>query len=107
MSKKPAIRPRQITDRFIRTICARLSANKRVRRNLPVWGRLHIDRQLPFLVVYRRPTDRSDPGTERLATSEASYLIASGRRNLQAGLGKLVQAVVETLGEPFGAFLLV
>jgi len=107
MSRKTPGRSHQITDRFIRTVCARLSANKRVRRNLPVWGRLHIDRQLPFLVVYRRPTDRSDPGTERLAASEASHLITSGQRSLQAGLAKLVQAVVETLGEPFGAFLLV
>jgi uncharacterized protein (TIGR02421 family) len=107
MSRKIPGRSRQITDRFIRTVCARLAANKRVRRNLPVWGRLHIDRQLPFLVVYRRPTDRSDPGTERLASSEASYLIASGRRGLGGGLGKLVQAVVETLSKPFGAFLLV
>ena len=107
MSKKPPSRPHQITDRFVHTVCARLAANKQVRRNLPVWGRLHIDRQLPFLVVYRRPTDRDDPGTERLATCEASYLIASGQRNVQAGLSKLVRAIVETLREPFGAFLVV
>ncbi len=72
-------------------MCERLEENKRVRRNLPVWGRVHIDRQLPFLCVYRRPVRGDDAGTERLVTSEAAYLIASGAGSLQAGLTALVQ----------------
>jgi uncharacterized protein (TIGR02421 family) len=92
--------------RLIRVVCQRLRENKRVRRTLPVWGRIHIDRQLPFLCIYRRPVRGDDAGTERLATSEASYLICSGQRRLQAGLSELVQAVAETLVEQFGACLL-
>ena len=106
MSKRSTTVHDLITDRFIRTVCERLTDNKRVRRNLPVWGRVHIDRQLPFLCLYRRPTSGMDPGTERLATSEASYLIASGDRKIQIGLTELVHAVARTMVDQFGAFLI-
>ncbi len=98
---------RTITNRFIKTICDRLVLNKRVRRNLPPWGRLHIDRQLPFLVVYRRPPNRPDEGTERLVLGEASYLRAVGNKSLKSGLSKLIENIVQTQSEEFGAFLLV
>ena len=84
----------------------RLRENKPVRRTLPEWGRIHIDRQIPFLCIYRRPTKGHIPGTERLVTSEASYLICSGQRRLHSGLAQLVRAVAEILVEQFGACLL-
>ena len=34
-----------------------LAAGKRVRRTLEPWGRLHLDRSLPFLCLYRRPRE--------------------------------------------------
>jgi uncharacterized protein (TIGR02421 family) len=106
MSKSATSRPPAITERFIRTVCARLMDNKRVRRNLPVWGRVHVDRQLPFLCVYRRPVRGDDAGTERLVTSEAAYLIASGASKLETGLAGLVQAIARTLTGQFGAFII-
>ncbi|MCB0226499.1 MAG: flavohemoglobin expression-modulating QEGLA motif protein, partial [Anaerolineae bacterium] len=51
----------------IRTL---LSQGKRVRYTLPQDGRLHIDRPLPFLCVYRRPAMGPDPGTDQLVTGE-------------------------------------
>ncbi|MBN1219403.1 MAG: DUF1704 domain-containing protein [Anaerolineae bacterium] len=99
--------PRSITNRFVKTVCARLAENKRVRRNLPEGGRLHIDRQLPFLCVYRRPPRRRDPGTERLILGEASYLRATGSKRLKPGLSKLVENVARTLSPEFGAFLII
>ena len=98
-------RPRSFSERFITTICKRLSEGKRVRRVLPQWGRLHIDRQLPFLCVYRRPADE-DPGTCDLVMGEASYLIASGEQRLHAGLAKLVSEIATVLKDAFGSFLL-
>ncbi len=92
--------------RLIQVVCRRLRENKPVRRSLPIWGRIHIDRQLPFLCIYRRPPKGDDAGTERLASSEASYLIGSGQRRLQPGLTDLVRAVAEVLVEQFGACLL-
>jgi uncharacterized protein (TIGR02421 family) len=97
--------PPEISDRFIRSVCERLRQNKRVRRSLPVWGRISIDRQLPFICVYRRPVRAVDPGTARLVTTEASYLTCSGQRSLQGDVSNLVQAVAATMVEEFGAFL--
>ncbi|MGB5655119.1 MAG: hypothetical protein WBN35_00730, partial [Acidimicrobiia bacterium] len=71
-ARKPSI----IGNRLIEQISDRLERNLPIRRSLPDGGRLHIDRQLPFLVVYRPPVGVSDAGTARFVKGEASYLIA-------------------------------
>jgi uncharacterized protein (TIGR02421 family) len=93
-------------DKLIHNICERLSEGKQVRRTLPYEGRLHIDRTLPFLMVYRRPPKSPDKGTDLLLKGEASYVIASGSRKFKPGLTKLIRAVGETLAEKCGAFLI-
>ena len=98
---------RYISETFIRAVSARMAANLPVRRTLPDQGRLHVDRQLPILCVYRRPTDRDDPGTDQLVAGEASYLVAPGSKPHQKSLSALVRGIVETLGGQFGAFLVV
>ena len=69
--------------KLIAEVRQRLAKNNQVRRKLPDQGRLHIDRQLPFLFVYRRPADREDLGAERLVMGEAAYLVAPGAKRLQ------------------------
>lgn len=96
----------EIPSSLIEAVRVRLSRNQRVRRTLPGRGRLHIDRQLPFLCVYRRPDDR-DAGTERLVKSEASYLVAPGSSECRESVAGLVREVVRTLSVEFGAFLIV
>jgi uncharacterized protein (TIGR02421 family) len=96
-----------ISEKFISQVASRLSENKRVRRNLPLWGRVHIDRQLPFLCVYRRPTRRQDEGTERLIMGQPSYLTASAHKSLAPGLSQLVESIVRTMSSAFGGFLIV
>ena len=96
-----------ITDRFINSICERLANNKPVRRKLPQKGRIHIDRQLPFLCVYRIPPGWNDKGTRRLVLGEASYLIASGDRKFYPSLARLLSRVARTLSSEFGAFLII
>lgn len=96
-----------ITDRLINSICERLANNKPVRRKLPQTGRIHIDRQLPFLCVYRIPPGWNDKGARRLVLGEASYLIAPGEGSYHRSVAKLVSNVVNTLSSLFGAFLLV
>jgi uncharacterized protein (TIGR02421 family) len=95
-----------IRETFIKDVCDRIRQNKRVRRKLPVWGRVHIDRQLPFLCVYRRQRERDD-GTERLLFGQPSYVIASGQRRIQKSLRDLVREVASTIQPSFGSFLIV
>lgn len=96
-----------LSEPFISNIVARLDENKRVRRNLPEWGRIHIDRQLPFLCVYRRPLRRQDEGTERLIMGQPSYLTASSQKSLSNGVSQLVQSTAKTMSHAFGNFLII
>ncbi len=93
-------------EEFIASVVESLKKNRWVRRKLPGWGRLHIDRRLPFLCVYRRPVDRPDPGTKSLLLGEAAYLLASGEAHRYPLLEALVREIVTVQGEAFGAFLL-
>ena len=107
MKKKDQKAEDKVFDKLIHKICERLSEGKQVRRTLPLEGRLHIDRTLPFLIIYRRPPKRPDKGTDLLLKGEASYLIASGSSRFKTRLTKLVRAVSETLAEKCGAFLII
>jgi uncharacterized protein (TIGR02421 family) len=91
-------------DALVRLVRARIAAGKPVRRTLPGGGRLHVDRALPFLCVYRRPDDGADLGTADLVRTQASYLIAPAACD-EAALGRLIDGVVETLVATCGACL--
>jgi uncharacterized protein (TIGR02421 family) len=95
-----------ITSEFIEEVSQRISENKRVRRKLPLNGRLHIDRSLPFLCVYRRPASGPDQGTERFVQGEASYLIASSSRRIKSSISQLVGHIVRVLENDYGAVLI-
>lgn len=97
----------EISPSLIKAVRRRLAQNNRVRRTLPANGRLHIDRQLPFLCVYRQPADVDDAGTERLVKGEASYLVAPGAARFRESVSNLVRGIVETLAAEYGAFLII
>ncbi len=96
-----------ISDRFINLVSERLSKNKQLRRTLPIGGRVHIDRQLPFLCIYRRLAPKLGFDTGRLIMGEASYLIAQSGRRSPNGLTRLVNRIVEKMADKFGAFLII
>lgn len=96
-----------ISDSLIEKICARLSDNKQVRRTLPEWGRVHIDRQLPFLCIYRLRSGAKNSISDGLITGEASYLTATDSRKQHKQLSLLVKNIAKTLKESFGSFLIV
>jgi uncharacterized protein (TIGR02421 family) len=81
---------------------ARLTAGKPLRRTLAGGGRLHVDRPLPFLCVYRTP-DEIDPGTADFVRTQASYLIAAAGEDVTA----LAFGVAKTLADICGACLVV
>ena len=105
MNREPPDQDRAGDKKFIDSITRPLRENSWVRRKLPGWGRLHIDRRLPFVCIYRRPVQRADPGTKSLLLGEASYLLASGEAEQHARLKELVQEIVRVQGAAFGAFL--
>lgn len=93
------------TAGLVDVVRARLGAGKTVRRNLPGGGRLHIDRPVPFLCVYRAPIDRPDPGTAELVRTQASYLVATDDPRRHRELAQLVDGVVQALADASGACL--
>jgi uncharacterized protein (TIGR02421 family) len=95
-----------VFDQVIAVVRDRLSRNLRIRRTLPGDGRVRLDRQLPFLCVYRFPPDRADPGTRDLVTTEAAYLLASAAPEHAAGIGRLCRVIGETIQEHFGVLLI-
>jgi len=99
--------PETISDRFIDSVAASLAKGRRIRRNLPEGGRIRIDRQLPFLCLYRQPEERDDPGTRRLTRGEVSYMIAPGGARHAEPLSRLVVRIAETASAAFGAFFVI
>ncbi len=99
-------RSHTLSRAFITTITASVKAGRHLRRKLPIGGRIHIDRHLPFLCVYRQPA-HDDPGTERLLYGEAAYLLAPGSRRLHDALNRLVTALAAAQIETCGSLLLV
>jgi len=99
--------PTLIEEPLIAAIVKRLETGKSIRRTLPSGGYLHIDRQLPFLLVYRRSASQEDTAIDQLLRGESSYLIANSQRRFNKGLVKLVSAIAEMLADSFGAVLLI
>ncbi len=87
-------------------LCERLRENKRIRRTLPHFGRIHIDRQLPFLCLFRQREGRPEPDIQKFATSEASYIICSAKKSLHSDLQELITAVLKTQIDLFGTTLI-
>ncbi len=83
-----------------------LSKKGRVRVALPGWGRLQIDRALPFLCLYRKPLNRIDAGMDKIFAGEASFMVASGDKKSKKLVTALLEKIVDTLGTQFGAFLI-
>jgi len=90
---------------------ARLAAGEAVRWELPGGVRLHVDRPLPFLCVYREPAARDDPGVREFVTGEASFLIvpAAGKAcgATPQQVGRLVESVAAALRQRFGGCIVV
>ncbi|MBN2134488.1 MAG: flavohemoglobin expression-modulating QEGLA motif protein [Acidobacteria bacterium] len=93
--------------KMINDVITRLTDNKSVRLQLPENGILNIDRQLPFLLVYRQPEERVDYGTEKLIQGEASYLIVSAKEKYLKATRMLLTKLSAHLAEMLGAFLII
>jgi len=88
-------------------VLAELADDRPVRLDLPGGGRLHLDRQLPFLCVYRRMAGDVDRGTEQLVTSEPCHLIVPEEAEAANRAIQMLRAVVQHLARHFGSCLLI
>ncbi len=62
-----------LSKKSIERILTILEEEKEISCTLPGKGVLHIEKELPYLVIYRRK--ENDKGTRRFVTNESSYLI--------------------------------
>lgn len=90
---------------LVEVVRERIAHGLPVRRSLVGGGRLHVDRPLPFLCVYRPPADREDPGTAELVRTQASYVIAPSDPARANEVTRLVAGVVNALTSACGACL--
>lgn len=83
-----------------------LKRGEPIHYKLPQWGRIHIDRRLPFICVYRKPAAQSDQGTERLLLGQASYILIREEDAACTSFALLLKALMDYLAEYFDACLL-
>lgn len=88
-----------------RDIEAELDENTGIYYSLGSSGILHMERKLPFLLVYRPQNyEEHDMVIENLLKNEASYMIVSADEYPQ--YQSLLKKLVKKLSDDFGAFLL-
>ena len=91
---------------LIADVIQKLNGDEQVRMELPDGGLLYFDRPLPFLVVFRQPTDGENRPVSLLVRSQTSFLIApaDGKpENMKA----LIHAIAKTISKKSGAFLII
>lgn len=92
-----------ISDVFIKSIVRSLKRGRQLRRRLPEGGLLHIDRPLPFLVLFRHPAGQPDYATADFVKAEAAYIIA--REEQTPELRQLIGEIAKAMADEFGAFM--
>jgi len=105
MATKP--QPPSVFADVAAAVTDHVRADRQLRRNLPGNGRIHLDRALPFLVLYRQPPGVLDQGTADLATAFSAHCTASGDPRFHDGLKSVVLTLAEAERARHGAFLLV
>ncbi|MDJ0929018.1 MAG: DUF1704 domain-containing protein [Gammaproteobacteria bacterium] len=92
-----------IDPELIESLRTRVTRNELIRDKLPGGGRIHIERQQPFLCVYRYPGDRPDPGTDSLLLGQASYVLLPESPGEPGSIGQLISALAGPLIDAYGA----
>lgn len=92
---------------FCDSVVDKIRGDESVHCALPGGGRLHLDRQLPFICVYRRPAGNADPQMEQLVQAEASYLIIDAPPEAESVARDLLHRLATSLAAEFNAFLFI
>ncbi len=97
----------RLDQKLIDSIVEQVRRNRPVREVLSPDGLINIDRQLPFLFVYRPVADETGDVFGRILTGGASYLLAPTSGRSRAWTSRLVSAVATALSQVFGAVLII
>src|SRR5690606_20101807 len=92
------------TNKQLHRIRARLKKGKPIRMALPCGGQLHIDRPVPYLLVYRVPPNGEDAFTSTLGKTESAYLVAPDTAECPTTL--IVREIAGMMADQFGGFML-
>jgi uncharacterized protein (TIGR02421 family) len=92
---------------LVADVLAELAQDKPVRLHLSGGGRLHLDRRLPFICVYRRRAGIEDRGTEQLVTTEPCHIIVPAEPRAAAQARDLLRQIVAHATDRFGSYLLI
>lgn len=90
---------------FSQKVFTDLEQGKLVRYKFSEWGRMHIDRQLPFVCIYRRPRMKNDDGSERLLLGQASYIMITEEEADTSDFKNFLKALCWKSFKDFGASL--
>ena len=91
-----------LSEKSIKKILTILEEDGKLSASLPGGGLIHIEDNLPYLIVYRKRQD--DEGTERIVVSEASYLLI-GDKFFEA-YRKLIYALADKLSTDFKSYMI-
>tara|TARA_B100000929_G_scaffold274005_1_gene246810 strand:- start:618 stop:2468 length:1851 start_codon:yes stop_codon:yes gene_type:complete len=91
-----------LSEKSIEQILAILKKEKEISCSLPGKGILHIEKELPYLVVYRRRPN--DKGTRRFVINESSYIVI-GTEDFP-GYRKLLYRISDQISAEMKSYLL-
>ncbi|WP_037321535.1 flavohemoglobin expression-modulating QEGLA motif protein [Salegentibacter sp. Hel_I_6] len=91
----------ELSEKSIKQILTILEEDGKISASLPGGGLIHIEDNLPYLVVYRKR--ENDAGTQRIIISEASYLLV-GNKFFDA-YQKLIYALADKLSSDFKSYM--
>ena len=91
-----------LSEKSIKKILTILEEDGKLSASLPGGGLIHIEDNLPYLIVYRKRQD--DEGTQRIVVSEASYLLI-GDKFFEA-YRKLIYALADKLSTDFKSYMI-
>ena len=91
-----------LSENSIEQILTILKKEKEISCQLPGQGVLHIEKELPYLVIYRKKPN--DKGTRRFVTNESSYLVI-GTEDFQ-GYQKLLYKISDQISAEMKSYLL-
>ncbi len=94
-----------VTGNRLEEIEKKLKEGSGIHIELDDTGLIHIERKLPFLIVYRPSSSAdTDPVIESMVRNEASYMICRSEDFVEYRI--LLRKLVKNLSDNFGAFLI-